>query len=356
MKTTSKPFALKMVFSVSFLFVILFLSQTAFGANIIAGFVFDKQRVPVPDIDVELLDEYYRVVPSGRTRTDGVGRYQFQGMNEGNYTVRVLAFRYDLEDQSQYIEVKSVSALTAGSAQQGGGSTAGSSYNTVDFYLLPKKGGLRDSELGVVFAQEVPKAAETAYKLAVEDFSKKRDESGFNNLKLALQNFPTYYKALHRFGQELFMRKQYLESAQAFMEAVKINPKSATSFYYLGFSFFNLGEKYNKAANTSLNQALTLAPASPQVLYLIGKVERAMDKLVESEKHLLQAKKLAATKVPEIHWELALLYGNDLKKYKEAADELELYLKAANLEKADEATTKKLIADFREKAKTQAGN
>lgn len=353
MKTTSKPFAIKMVFSVSFLFVILFLSQTALAGNIIAGFVFDKQRNPLPDIDVELLDEYYRLVPNGRQKTDGAGRYQFQNLNDGNYTVRVFAFRYDLEDQSQYVEVKSVSALTSGAAQQsGGGSTSGSSYNPVDFYLLPKKGGLRDSELGVVFAQEIPKEAETAYKQAVEDFSKKRDQAGFDNLKKALGTFPTYYQALHRFGTELFMRKQYLEAAQAFMEAVKVNPKSATSFYYLGFAFFNLGEKYHKASNTSLNQALLLAPASPQVLYLIGRVERSLDKFVEAEKHLLQAKKLAATKVPEIHWELALLYGNNLKKYKEAADELELYIKAAKLENADEAKTKKLIADFREKAKT----
>jgi len=287
MTTTNKPFAIKMVFSGSFLFLILFLSQSAFGANIIAGAVFDKQRIPVPDIDVELLDEYYRIVPNGRTKTDGAGRYQFQGMNDGNYTVRVLAFRYDLEDQSQYIEVKSVSAMTSGGAAQTGASTSGSSYNTVDFYLLPKKGGLRDSELGVVFAQDVPKEAETAYKLAVQDFSKKRHEEGFDNLKKALGVFPTYYQALHRFGLELFMRKQYLESAQVFMEAVKVNPKSATSFYYLGFAFHNLGEKYNKAAVTSLNQALVLAPASPQVLYLIGKVERATGKLVESEKHLL---------------------------------------------------------------------
>lgn len=348
MKTTSKPFALKMVFSVSFLFLSLFLASNILASNI-QGIVYDKQRNTLPDIDVELLNDYYQSIK--RTRTDGSGRYQFDGLNDGRFTVKVLAFRYDLEDQEIPLEI-----FTQGiqSSPNGSQVTQGNGTFVQDFYLLPKKGGLRDSELGVVFVQEVPKAAETAFKLAVEDFSKKRDEAGFNNLKLALQNFPTYYNALHRFGLELFLRKQYLESAQAFMESVKVNPKSATSFYYLGFSFFNLGEKYYKAANTSLNQALILAPASPQVLLLLGKVERATDKFVESEKHLLQAKKVSNAKIPEIHWELALLYGNNLKKYKEAADELEIYLKAANLEKADEATTKKLIADFREKAKTQS--
>ena len=348
MKTTSKPFALKMVFSVSFLFLSLFLASNILASNI-QGIVYDKQRNALADIDIELLNDYYQAIK--RTRSDGSGRYQFDGLNDGRYTVKALAFRYDLEDQEIPVEIN-----TQGITVSGTSSTLSQGNGTFiqDFYLLPKKGGLRDSELGVVFAQEIPKAAETAYKTAIEDFSKKRDEAGFNNLKLALQNFPTYYNALHRFGLELFLRKQYLEAAQAFMEAVKVNPKSATSFYYLGFSFFNLGEKYHKAATTSLNQALILAPASPQVLYLLGKVERASGKFVEAEKHLLQAKKVSATKVPEIHKELAQLYANDLKKFSEAADELELYLKASKLSDEDEKKTKTLIAELRAKAKTQS--
>jgi tetratricopeptide (TPR) repeat protein len=346
MKPASKPFALKMVFSVSFLFLSLFLASNIFASNI-QGVVYDKQRNILPDIDVELLNDYYQSIK--RTRTDGSGRYTFDGLNDGRFTVKVLAFRYDLEDQEIPVEIN-----TQGIQVSASGTSVGQGNGTFiqDFYLLPKKGGLRDSELGVIFAQEIPKEARSAYELALQDFSKKRDEAGFNNLKKALGVFPTYYQALHRFGLELFMRKQYLEAAQAFMEAVKVNPKSATSFYYLGFAFFNLGEKYNKAATTSLNQAFILAPASPQVLYLLGKVERATGKFTDAEKHLLQAKKLSTAKIPDIHWELALLYGNNMKKYKEAADELELYLKASKLEAADEQTTKKLIADFREKAKT----
>lgn len=351
MKPASAPFVFKMVFGISFLFIFLVLSQSTFAANTISGFVFDKQRNPLPDIDLELLDEYYRLLPNGRTKTDGVGRYQFTGLNDGNYTVRVFAFRYDFEDQSQYVEIKSISAVPIIS---GGGPGTGSSYVPLDFYLMPKKGSLRDMELSVVFAQDIPKPAEAAYKAAMEDFSKKRDEEAFNNLKKSIEIFPKYYSALYRFGLELFKRKQYLESAHAFMEAVKINPKSAASYYYLGFALFNLGDKYHKSANTSLNEALVLAPASQQVLWMLGKVERSLGKFPEAEKHLLQAKKLAANKVPDIHWELALLYGNDLKKYKEAADELELYMKAGKLNDKDEATTKRLIADFREKAK--AGN
>ncbi|HEY0430031.1 MAG TPA: carboxypeptidase regulatory-like domain-containing protein, partial [Pyrinomonadaceae bacterium] len=336
MKPISKPFAIKMVFRVSFLFLILLISQSAFASNI-SGLVYDKQRNPLPDVDVEILDDLYRQMPNGRTKTDGTGRYSFDGLSDGNYTVRVLPFRYDLVDQSQLVEIQTMTVRGQG---------IGNAYINLDFYLLPKKGGLKDTELSVIFVQDIPKEAKSAYDQAAQDFSKKRDEAAFANLKKALEIFPTYYQALYRYGMELYMRKQYLDSASAFMEAVKINQKSATSFYYLGSSLFNAGEKYHKAAITSLNQAYVLAPASPQVLYMLGKVERATGKFPEAEKHLLQAEKLSTGKVPEIHSELAQLYANDLKKYSEAADELELYMKASKLTDEDEKKIKSKISDL----------
>jgi len=325
-----------------FFLLILFSAQHISAANIISGNVYDRQGNPLNAVDVELLDEYYRLLQ--RVRTDAVGRYQFSGLNNGNYTVRVLPFQYDLQDQSQYVEVQAISARPG---------DPGSMYVSQDFYLQPKKGGLRDAELSVVFAQEVPKDAKTAYEKAVNNFSKKRDNMAFDDLKTAIEIFPTYYLALNRFGMELFLRKQYIESFQVFMKSVEVNPRSAESFYYLGFSFYNLGKDYNKAELTSFNQALILAPASPQVLWMLGKVERRAGKFADAEKHLLQAKKLSTYKVPEIHDELYHLYSEDLKKYNLAADELELFLKATKLNDNDEMKVRKSIADLREKAKKQ---
>ncbi len=325
-----------------FFLLILFSIQRASAANIISGTVFDKAGNTLNAVDVELLDEYYRLLQ--RARTDAVGRYQFAGLNNGNYTVRVLPFQYDLQDQSIYVEVQAISARPG---------DPGSSYVSQDFYLQPKKGGLRDAELSVIFAQEVPKQAKNAYEKALNSFSKKRDAEAFDELKLAIKIFPTYYVALHRFGMELFLRKQYVESYQVLMKAVEVNPKNPVSLYYLGYSFHNLGKDYNKAALTSLRQALVLAPASPQVLLLIGKAERSAGSYTDAEKHLLQAKKLSNSKTPEIQKELSQLYANDLKKFKEAADELELYLKASKLKDAEEKEVKDLISKLREKAKKQ---
>lgn len=343
MKPSNRLFVIRMVIGVSFLSV-SFLAQGVFATSTLTGRVYDRQRNPLPDIEVELLDDLYRTVtPGGRTRTDGSGRYQFSGLKNGNFTIKVYAFRYDLEDQSIPYEINTQNI-------RGG---EGSGYFTQDFYLSAKKGGIRDAETGVIFAQNIPKEAKVAYERALEDFLKQRQDEGLANLKKALVIFPEYYLALHRYGTELFNLKQYVESYQVFMRAVAVNAKSATSFYYLGYAFYYLGTDYHKAARTALNEAHTLAPASIQVLWLLGKVERSLGNFADAEKHLLNAKKLSPSRVPEIHKELAQLYANDLKKFEEAAIELEHYLKASKLSDVEEKRTRQIIADLRAKAKTQ---
>lgn len=335
-------FGIRVVPSVVFFLLICCAVNSAEAANIISGVVYDKQGNTLNAVDIELQDEYYRLLQ--RARTDSIGRYQFSGLNNGNYTVKALPFQYDMQDQSQYIEIQAISARPG---------DPGSMYVTQDFYLQPKKGGLKDAELSVVFAQEVPKEAKNAYEKALTSFSRKRDNEAFGELKNAIKIFPTYYNALYRFGLELFLRKQYEESFQVFMKVIEVNPRSATSFFYMGSSFYNLGKEYNKAALTSLKQALVLAPASPQVLWMLGRAERRAGRFTDAEKHLLQAKKASGSKTPEILRELSQLYADDLKKYKEAADELELYLKASKLKDEEEQKTKTVISNLREKAKKQ---
>ena len=343
MKPHRFPFVFQMAAALSF---IVLSAAGTFAASTIAGYVYDKQRNAVIDVDVELVDDLYRMVPGGRKKTDATGHYEFTGLSDGRYTVRVFAFRYDLQDQEFMVEINTQSI-------RGG---PGTGYYTQDFYLAPKKGGLKDAELSVVFAQEVPKPAQDAYDKAVKDLNDKKRSEGFAGLQKALGIFPTYYNALHRFGVELFFMKQYMDSAGVFMRAAQVNPKSATSYYYLGYALHNAGKQYNKSALTAATEALNLAPASVQVLFLTAKIERNLGKFPEAEKHLLLAKKNASTKIPEIHLELSQLYSDDLKRYKEAADELENYIKAARLSGQESDKVKKIVAGLREKAKGQTMN
>jgi hypothetical protein len=322
-----------------FLAFIIFSHSAA--ASTISGFVYTKSsRQPLPDIDVELLNNDNQM--RNRQKTDGSGRYTFGDLPDGRYTVRVMAFRYDFEDQEAMVEIVTISVRGQG---------IGNAFMTQDFYMAPRRGSLLETENAVVFAQEVPPQAKDLYDTAVSDLSKSRTQEGVEGLRKAIAVFPKYYSAIHRLGKEMFMQKSYGESAQLFMKAASINEKSATSLYYVGYSLHSLGKEYNKAALVALENALAIAPASLQVLYLTGKIERAERNLAGAEKHLLQAKKLARMPVAEIHSELAQLYANDLKKFDQAANELEAYLKASKLSSEDEKKTKKVISDLRAKAK-----
>lgn len=321
--------------------VYILFAQSAHARSSISGLVLDKLRNPLIDVDVELLNDFYQQIR--RSRTDGSGRYTFDGLTDGRYSVRVLPFRYDLEDQTQPIEIVTVDIR----------GDQGTSFNILDFILLPKKGGLAEAELGVVFGQNIPPDAKKAYDAAMVDFTAKRTNDGIMGLNKAIGLFPEYYLALHRLGKELYVLKKYQEAVPFLFKAAEVNPKSAASFYYLGSSLNNMGKEYTKAALASLNQSYILAPGSAQVAYMLGKVERTSGDFVSAEKHLLLAKKLSKISVPEIHKELAQLYANDMKKFNEAAAELETYLKNSKPNEAETTQIKKIISDLREKAKTK---
>ncbi len=320
------------------LLCVLFTAAEARAASTLTGFVYDKQRNPLAEIDVELLNDFYQNV--GRARTDGSGRYSFSGLSDGRYTIRVYAFRYDLIDQEIPVEIITQNI-------RGG---EGTGYYTQDFYLQPKKGGLAETETGIVFAQEVPAGAKAAFERAIRHFQEKKSDQGIMALNDAIRIFPDYFYALHRMGKELTLARRYQEAAPFLLKAAEINSKSATSLYYLGLCFHHMGREYNKAAAVAFNNAYVIAPESIQVLYMLGKTERSEGKFAEAEKHLLKAVKIARVGVPEIHMELAGLYSDDLKRYEDGADELELYLKASKVQGEESVKVKKIIARLRDKA------
>jgi lipopolysaccharide biosynthesis regulator YciM len=329
-----KRVLVKCIWTVLFL---LFSAFSSFAANTIMGMVYDNRRNPIFEVDVELLNDLG--VFNRRTRTDTLGRYSFDQIPDGRWKVRVLGFKYDFEDQTQDIYFSTFS-VTGGT---------GSDVQTSDFVLFPRKGSLQESEYGLIFAQDVPKEAEKLYQTGLQELSKKRQDQAIEKFRESLKLAPGYYNSLFALGKELIRNKEYGEAAQLFLKAASVNSKSAYSLYYLAVALHSLGKEYNKAAITSLTNAHIIAPSSIQVLYLLGKIERIEGKFEASEKHLLQAKKLLKTPNPEIHKELSQLYANDLKKYKEAAEELELYLKAGSFSKEQEEEIKTIIANLKAK-------
>lgn len=179
--------------SLSVLLLACVAAASAFGqaTNSITGFVFDASRNRVPDIQIELLDEFNRTISRGKT--DGSGRYNFQRLNVGRYAVRVMTVATNFEEQTKEVEV--VSSRVSG--------LGGSSTTQLDIYLRTRreaKPALAKSE--VVFAQDVPPEAKRLFQNGVSDIKDKRVDEGIAKLKAAIQIYPDYFLALENLGQE----------------------------------------------------------------------------------------------------------------------------------------------------------
>lgn len=308
--------------------------------NSINGHIYDAQtRAAVGDLYVELLDQLG--ISLRRMRVDSTGRFFFGGLGSGTYNVKVVPLGTNYQET-----VQSVSLVSMPTGR--GRMSSDSAY--IDIYLkldprLVKTGS--GGAATVVFAQDVPDEARKSYKKGVEMLADKKDE-GLDALKKAIDIFPNYYDALDRLGNEYVRRGQPSQAVPYLVKAIDVNRRSYTSFYALGVASYNL--KDLKAASEALRAASAINPNSINAQIFYGMVLRIGGSYERAEKALLQAKKLAeSTPVAEIHWQLALLYEKT-GRYKQAADELETFLKvepkAANAEQI-----KKLIENFRAKAK-----
>ncbi|MBS1793583.1 MAG: carboxypeptidase regulatory-like domain-containing protein [Acidobacteria bacterium] len=310
------------------------------AGSTINGMVFDPEKRGLMDVDVELQDEFSRYL--ARTKTMSGGRFTFTNLTAGVYRVRVIGGRFGYSEQSQQVEIVNFSR-----------GTAGLSNDTVylDFYLQPLKNTSFAEAVGItgtIFAQEIPDNARNLYNQALADFSQKRTDEGINNLKKALEIFPTYFYALNRLGDELLRKQDFKAAQEVLLKAVAVNPKAADSLYMLGYAQYM--QKQFEPAVDSLRQAVNRSQRSAAAFLLLGMGLRQIKKYGEAETELRRADELSKKKSPDVHWQLALLYGNNLKKYAAAADELELFLKTQP-DSRDAESIKKLIQKFREKAR-----
>jgi tetratricopeptide (TPR) repeat protein len=336
---TGKPFVQSIV-----LFFLIVAAATLAQAqnNSITGSVFDAQtRQPVSDLYVELQDRLGFTL--ARTRVRGGGHFVFSGLRAGEFQIKILTFGTNYEETVQDVRLVSLPL---------GNGRYSSDVAYVDIYLKLDRRKINAGSPGkasVVFVQEVPDEARKLYKKGVEQLADKKDE-GLDALKKAIEILPTYYDALDRLGSEYVLRQKYQEAAPYLIRAIDVNKRSYSSFYALGIVGYNL--KNWQAAIEALREATTINPQSINAQIFYGMVLRIDGQLEKAEKALLQAKSLSeknSSPIAELHWQLALLYEKTAR-YKEAADELERYLKIAP-KSANAEQIKKLIGDLRAKAK-----
>ena len=314
------------------------------GRNSITGMVFDDSRRPMSEVYVELLNELD--ITASQVRTSSSGRYEFPGLGEGRYKVRVRPFGTDYLNQTQEVVIANVSAI-------GGGS--GGENKQVDFYLRlrPELTAGPFYAPGTVFAQEVPEQAKKLYEKAIGELQSKKEADGFASLRQSLEIFPNYYLALNRLGTEYAVRgnqdKRYFEAARVLLtKAVEVNSKGFSSMFGLGFSQYHLG--FTNEAVENLQRAVALYNKSPNGYLWLGIAQRRAGKLVEAETSFKRADDLSKGKEADVHWQLANLY-NQQKRYAEAAAELEKFLKIKP-DARDADKIKQLIAQLKQKTAT----
>lgn len=317
--------------------VVLVVSASAFTAlnhplliNRIEGRVYDPNRNPVWNAEVELSNDAGSFI--AHTKTDSGGRFTFSGITSGRFSIRVLDLRSNLMEQTQEVELANLTRISSDTVY-------------VDFYLRYDK---RRSETTTVsspdsiFVQDVPQKAKELYEKGVEDLAKNTDKA-FAEFEEAIKIFPAYFDALSITGKEYVNRKDYEKGYPYLLKAIDINPRSSSSYYSLGYAFLQLNQIPAAVAAAKATVVINSSCVDCQLLY--GTVLRTNGSYTDAEKALLKAKSLAKKPVAEIHWQLALLY-NKLKRNREAADELEAYLKIQP-DSPDKKKVQDLIAKLR---------
>lgn len=308
--------------------------------NSISGTVMNTSNMPLQRMRVELQDEVEMSI--SQTYTDGAGHFYFRNLSQGTFTVKVHS---DATYMGRSIRVTLYQARAGGGYHQ----------EQVDIVIKSreelKKPSVPGGNTGATFAQEVPDNARKIYDRAVKQLENpKQADEGFASLKEALKVFPTYYLALERLGVEYVKRQQYEPARETLLKAREVNPTGAPALYVLGVSQFYLRQL--QEASDSLSRSLQLAPDSPNAAlahFYLGLAYWNTGKHADAEPHLKKCYELGGNTIPpDVHMHLAQFYS-DKKRYKDAAEELELFLKLAP-DAADAPKIKGLIKQLREKA------
>jgi tetratricopeptide (TPR) repeat protein len=294
----------------------------------ISGHVSDNRRNPIPDLQVELLDDVDSVI--ARTKTDDSGLFSFRRLSTGIFQIRVQTYGTTFIGQTQRVQLE-----------------RGRAFEQVDFVLTSKTTSATAAIPGVVFAQEVPDKARRQYERGVALLQKNEQrKEGVTALENAIEIFPLYFDALQVLGSEYVKQQDYDRAIPVLTKAIEVNRQAYPTLYTLSIAQYNL--KQVPEAIESMRRAMALNQQSMAANLWLGMLLRQTDKLNDAETYLKQADHLASSKSADVHWQLALLF-NQLKRYKEAADELELFLKIEPDAK-DTELIKKLIKKFRQQS------
>ena len=246
------------------------------------------------------------------TMTDDYGKFAFQGLVSGDYTV-VIDKEKEYEPYTQQVQIRQFRGFPA------------QLYNMNIRLEFKGRAGAKPGVLNAEFAN-VPPSARAYYDNAVEQAKKGDHRAAIEQLKLAIKEYPSFTLAFNELGVQYLKLNQLENADEAFQAALKIVPDAFGPLTNRGIANFMM-KRYGEAVPI-LRKALAKNDQSAVGHYFLGQALANLGLFEDAEKELLASLKLENEKMKEAHRILAIIYASRGAK-KQAAEELEAYLKLA---------------------------
>ena len=270
------------------------------------------------------------VIGSRRSATDLDGGFIFHSLPASDYSVVI--------DGGPDYETVRESVTIYGNTGNVGLSPSGQTI-MVDIHLRPKGAAANNTFSGV------PKPAVDSYKRGMEFVrsgdSKKAVEQ-FNN---ALTAYPRFPEALNELGLQYMKLMQWDKARDTFDELIKLKPNESDPHANLGIALFNL--KKLEDAEKQLRESVKLNGKVATSHYYLGLTLVALKRYADAQTEFAATIANGGENLPQAHKYLGGLYMS-AHKNKEAADELEKYLKL-DPKAADAERIRGTIKDLRSK-------
>jgi uncharacterized protein HemY len=160
----------------------------------------------------------------------------------------------------------------------------------------------------------------------MEAVRKNENERAADLFKLAVETYPNFPIALSELGITYLKLKRPEKAAEALSASLKLAPDDHGTLLAYGRALLELRRPAD--AEEQFRKALKKHTASPSAHLYLGMILLGRRELGEAERELRAATVAGGSEIARAHYYLGGLYW-ELKQYKRAADELEVYLRLA---------------------------
>jgi Tfp pilus assembly protein PilF len=273
--------------------------------------------------------------------SDPNGTFRFTSLRPGSYTV-VVEGGEDFETAREAVSLEPATIQT----RRGVIGTPFSRPITLQIYLRPKREGTATAQPGVLNAAlaNVPKPAAELYRRGVEHARKNEHQQAADLLKMAVEAHPNFPLALSELGVTYLKLKQPQKAAEALGAALRLAPEDHQALIAYGRALLDLQRL--SESEEQFRKALKKNESSPWARFYLGMIllKRHDHDGAEAE---FKSALGAGGQIALAHYYLGGIYWNK-GRYKEAADELETYLRLVP-DAPDAARLRETIKDFRKK-------